>query len=112
MLSAIVFDAPYEIPKERKAITVASSVLDKYVGEYQFQYPPTSIIITNENGKLMAKRDAEPKTETYAESETTFFLKTEDIQYTFVTDTNGVVTGMIVDQGDGTVYEYLIGQKS
>jgi CubicO group peptidase (beta-lactamase class C family) len=111
VLSAIIFGAPYEIPKEREAISVASSVLDKYVGEYQFQYPPASVTITNENGKLMAKRDAEPKAETFAESETKFFLKTEDIQYTFVRDANGAVTGLIVDQGDGTVYEYLVGQK-
>lgn len=43
VLSAIVFGAPYEIPKERKAVSVASSVLDKYVGEYKAQFPPTSI---------------------------------------------------------------------
>lgn len=111
VLSAIVFGAPYEIPKERKASTVASSVLDKYVGEYRFQYPPTTFIITNENGKLTAQRNADPKTEMFAESETKFFLKTEDIQFTFVKDTNGVVTGLIVHQGDGTLYEVMTGQK-
>ena len=111
VLSAIVFGAPYEIPKERKAVTVGSSVLDKYVGQYQVQYPPTTFIITNENGKLMALRDAEPKVEMFAESETNFFLKTEDIQFTFVKDTNGVVTGFIVHQGDSTLYEVITGQK-
>jgi CubicO group peptidase (beta-lactamase class C family) len=111
VLSAIVFGAPYEIPRERKAIQVASSVLDKYVGQYRVQQPPTNFIITNENGKLMALRDAEPKVEMFAESETNFFLKTEDIQFTFVKDTNGVVTGLIVHQGDGTLYEVLTGQK-
>jgi CubicO group peptidase (beta-lactamase class C family) len=111
-LSAIVFGAPYEIPRERKAVAVASSVLDKYVGEYQFQYPPTTFIITNENGRLMAQRNTEPKTEMFAESETKFFLKTEDVQFTFVKDANGAVTGLIVDQGDGTLYEVMKGQKT
>jgi CubicO group peptidase (beta-lactamase class C family) len=111
VLSAIVFGAPYEIPKERKAVAVASSVLDKYVGEYQFQYPPTTFIITNENGKLMQQRNAEPKTEMFAEAETKFFLKTEDIQFTFVKGADGAVTGLIVHQGDGTLYEVMTGQK-
>lgn len=111
VLSAIVFGAPYEIPKERKAVAVGSSVLDKYVGEYRFQYPPTTIIVTNENGKLMQQRNAEPKTEMFAESETKFFLKNEDIQFTFVTGADGIVTGMIVHQGDGTLYEFMNGQK-
>jgi len=111
VLSAIVFGAPYEIPKERKAVAVASSVLDKYVGEYQFQYPPTTFIITNENGKLTAQRNTEAKTEMFAESETKFFLKTEDIQFTFVKDANEAVIGLTVDQGDGTLYEVMKGQK-
>ena len=111
VLSAIVFGAPYEIPKERKAVTVASSVLDKYVGQYRIQYPPTTFIITNENGKLTAQRDAQPKVEMFAESETDFFLKTEDIQFKFVKDTNGAVTGLVVHQGDGTLYEVMTGQK-
>ena len=111
VLSAIVFGAPYEIPRERKAVAVASSILDKYVGQYQIQLPPTNFTITNENGKLMALRDAEPKVEMFAESETNFFLKTEDIQFKFVKDTNGAVTGLIVHQGDGTLYEVMAGQQ-
>lgn len=111
VLSAIVFGAPYEIPRERRAVAVASSVLEKYVGQYRFQHPPTSFTITNENGKLMAQRDAEPKVEMFAESETDFFLKTEDVQFTFVKDTNGAVTGLIVHQGDSTLYEVMTGQK-
>lgn len=111
VLSAIVFGAPYEIPRERKAVHVASSVLDRYVGEYRIQLPLTNFTIANEHGKLMALRDAEPKVEMFAESETNFFLKTADVQFTFVRDTNGTVTGLIVHQGDGTLYEVMTGQK-
>lgn len=111
VLSAPFFGAEYEIPKERKAITVASSVLDRYVGEYEFQYSPTTFKITNENGKLTGRRSTEPKTEMFAESETKFFLRTEDIQFTFIKETNGAITGLIVDQGDGTLYEVMKWQK-
>ncbi len=111
VLSAIVFGAAYEIPKERKAINVASSVLDKYVGQYKAQFPPTDYTITNENGKLMVIESGLPKAEMFAESETDFFLKSFDIQYKFVKDANGVVTGFIAYQGDSTLYEIVKAQK-
>jgi diacylglycerol kinase family enzyme len=85
--------------------------LDKYAGEYEFEYPPTNFVIANENGKLTAQRNGESKQEMFAESETKFFLKTEDIQFTFVKSADGTVTGLIVHQGDGTLYEVMNGQK-
>ncbi len=111
VLSAITFGKPYEIPKERKAITVASSVLEKYVGEYQAQFPPTNYKITIENGKLMFQEIDFLKAEMFAESETDFFLKAADMRIKFIKDANGTVTGFIVDQGDGTLYPIMNGQK-
>ena len=112
VLSSIVFGSPYEKPYERKAVAVESSVLDKYVGEYKFQQPTTTIVVTNENGKLFQKRNTEPKFEMFAESDNKFFLKNEDIQLTFVKDANGAVTGLLVHQGDGTLYEMITGQRT
>ncbi len=111
ILSAITFGKPYEIPKERKAITVATSVLEKYVGEYQAQFPPTNYKITIENGKLMFQEIDFLKAEMFAESETDFFLKAADMRIKFIKDANGTVTGFIVDQGDGTLYPTMNGQK-
>lgn len=111
VLSSIVFGSPYDMPYERKAVSVASSVLDKYVGEYTFQYPATTIVITNENGRLFSKRNTEPKYEMFPESESKFFFKNEDVQYTFIKDASGAVTGIRVDQGDGTLYEFMDGKK-
>lgn len=110
-LSAIVFDEKYEIPKERKAINVGSSALDKYVGEYEYQYPPGKFTITNEDGKLMAQRSGEQKNEMFAESDNKFFFKTEDIQFTFIRDGNGIVKELMIDQGDGTLFPVLKAQK-
>nr|HMS41814.1 serine hydrolase [Pyrinomonadaceae bacterium] len=111
VLSAIVFGAKYEIPKERKAINVASSVLEKYVGEYQAQFPPTNYTIVLENGKLIFTEIGFIKAEMFAESETDFFLKTADLQIKFDKDTNEAVTGFTVYQGDGTLYEIVKAQK-
>ncbi len=107
VLSAIAFGEKFEIPKERKAITIAQTVLEKYVGEYEYQYPPGKFTFTLENGKLMAQRNAESKTEMFAESESKFFLRTEDIQFTFINDKSG----LIIDQGDGTLFPILKAQK-
>lgn len=111
VLSSIVFGSPYEMPYERKAVAVDPAVLNKYVGEYKFTHPQTTILVTNENGKLFQKRNSEAKVEMFAESDTKFFLINEDIQLTFIKDPDGIVTGVKVDQGDGTVYEYINGQK-
>lgn len=111
ILSSIVFGAKYEIPKERKIVNVASSVLEKYVGEYQAQFPPTNYTITIENGKLIFTEIGFTKAEMFAESETEFFLKTADMQIKFVKDANGTVLGFTVYQGDGTLYEFVNAQK-
>jgi CubicO group peptidase (beta-lactamase class C family) len=111
VLASIVFGAPYEVPRERKAIALAASRLEHYAGEYRYRHPVGKFVVTVENGKLFAQRNAEPKTEMFAESETKFFLKSEDVQFTFSRDAQGVITGAIIDQGDGTVYEVLNAEK-
>jgi hypothetical protein len=88
--------------QERKAITLDSTVLDKYVGQYQIT-PERIMTVTNENGKLMAQLTGQPKVEIFAESETKFFLKVIDAQITFVKDAEGRVANMILHQrGRGT----------
>ncbi|MBY0503646.1 MAG: serine hydrolase [Bryobacteraceae bacterium] len=111
VLSSIIFGTPYEVPRERQAISLDSSVLSRYTGEYRYPHPQGTFFITLENGKLFSRRNNEAKTEMFPESETKFFLKSEDIQFTFLRDANAVTTGVTVDQGDGTVFEVLDGQK-
>jgi hypothetical protein len=96
--------APPQLPQstqpsqqERKAITLDSTVLDKYVGQYQIT-PERIMTVTNENGKLMAQLTGQPKVEIFAESETKFFLKVIDAQITFVKDAEGRVANMILHQ--------------
>lgn len=111
VLASIVFGAPHEIPRERKAIPLEPAILSQYVGEYEYRHPRGRFVITQENGKLFAQRNAEAKVEMFAESATKFFLKSEDIQFSFQKDARGETSGVVVDQGDGTVYEVLHGQK-
>jgi CubicO group peptidase (beta-lactamase class C family) len=102
-LAAIAFGAPYKMPqapRERKAVALDAKTLDKYVGRYQVApsplFPPDAVIsITSENGGLMRQVNDGPKAELFAESETEFFLKTADVQVTFVVDAQGRVTGLV-----------------
>ena len=93
-LGAVVFGAPYEIPKERKAITVDTKILDQYVGEYRIASPPIDIVVTRNDATLIAQLAGRLKLALSAESEATFFSRDVSAQITFVKDATGHVTGL------------------
>lgn len=99
-ISAIVFGAKYELPKERKAITLPAEALDQFVGEYHLP-PSITFTITKEDGKLMLSIPAQPKMQLFPETATDFFLKTVDAQISFVKDETGKVTHLMFRQGSG-----------
>lgn len=86
------------LPPEKVVVEIDPAVLTDYVGKYQLA-PGFVIIITYENGKLIAQPAGQQKNEMYAESETEFFLKTVEAQIKFVKDAQGKVTNLILRQG-------------
>lgn len=96
-LAAIVYGMPYEIPAEKKEISLDASVLKQYVGEYQFA--PTFIItVSLEGNQLKAQATGQPQFDVFAEKENVFFLKVVEAKIEFVKDANGAVTEMILYQ--------------
>lgn len=93
-LAAIYFGAPYEMPRERRSITVAPSVLEQYVGRYRIASPPVEVVVTHDKGRLIAEIAGQMKLALAAESETVFFSRDVSAQITFVTDAAGLVTGL------------------
>ena len=93
-LAAIVFGAKYEIPRQRKAIALDAKVLDQYVGQYKIASPPVDIVVTLDNGKLLAQLAGRLKLALSAESETVFFSTDAAAQITFLKDAGGQVTGL------------------
>jgi CubicO group peptidase (beta-lactamase class C family) len=93
-LGAVVFGAPYEIPKERKAITVDTKTLDQYVGEYRIASPPIDIVVTRNDATLIAQLAGRLTLALSAESEATFFSRDVSAQITFLKDAAGHVTGL------------------
>ena len=79
------------LPSERKQTTVAPGILANYIGTYNIKpymgayglTPDKSLVISLENGYLMAEITNQPKMQLLSESETKFFAKIPDIQIEF-----------------------------
>ncbi|MCY7350786.1 MAG: serine hydrolase [Cytophagaceae bacterium] len=97
-LLSILFEQPYQVPKNRKAIPISEIVLRHYVGTYQMT-PDRTMAITLEAGKLFLQITGQAKFDVFAETETDFFLKAVDAQLTFYKDSNGNVSQVVVHQG-------------
>jgi uncharacterized damage-inducible protein DinB len=75
---------------ERKAISVSSELLDKYVGTYEIQ-PGNTIVITRVGEQLFGQVPTRGPVPLFAETETRFFARMVDAQIDFVKDDQGVV---------------------
>jgi CubicO group peptidase (beta-lactamase class C family) len=96
-LAAIVFGEKYAVPVERKEIKVDPKIYDAYVGEYERQ-PGRNFRVFSENGRLFLAYLGRPTIELFPESETKFFVKVIDMQFSFVRDEKGQVTHLILHQ--------------
>ncbi|MGB3477948.1 MAG: serine hydrolase [bacterium] len=94
-LAAIAFGEKYELPKQPIAIELNNSILDEYLGEYQFQ-PHIIITITKEDGRLFGQMSRQAKIQIWPESETEFFPKIPDWRITFIKDKKGKITELIL----------------
>ncbi len=94
-LAAILFGEKYELLRERVAVKVDTKIYDAYVGEYEFGQNRI-ITITKEGDKLFAQRGGAPRSEISPESEIKFFLTVADVQFIFLKDDAGKVSGMIL----------------
>lgn len=97
-LAAILFGENYEVPKERRQITLDPKIYDAYAGQYEVA-PNFVLTITRDGNKLMGQATGQPGAELFPESETKFFLRVVDAQITFTKDEKGRVTGLILHQG-------------
>ncbi len=85
-------------PAEKKSITVASDILQKYVGKYELQ-PNFIIDITVEGNSIYAMATGQPKFEIFAESETLFFLKVVPAEISFNKNDQGKIDSLTLNQG-------------
>lgn len=98
---AILNDQPYELPRERKEISLAVPVLRQYAGEYEIS-EDRKLTVTVEDSSLMIQPTGQFKLHAFAERENYFFLKVSDTQIEFVKGADGKVGKLLWYQGGKT----------
>lgn len=93
-IAALLIGKPLD---ERKAVSVAPAVLDRYVGVYRIDATSTRVV-TREGGHLYTQRlPGGSRNEALPATPTDFFYKDDLDRLRFTTDPAGRVTGMVVD---------------
>ena len=82
-------------PDNIKTINISSDILSAYAGLYYIESFQMSVQLILEDGQLKLVSPYSTMT-VYAESETKFFLKKDDLKIEFVTDENKDISGMMV----------------
>ena len=83
---------------ERTPVKVDEKVLSGYRGNYALT-PQVTLVVTLEDGHLMAEAAGQSKFPLIAASETMFFPEDSGAAFEFVRDGDGKVTGLVLHQG-------------
>jgi CubicO group peptidase (beta-lactamase class C family) len=96
-LAAVVHGEKVILSSERKQIQVDPKVFDGYAGRYQLM-PNAIVTVTREGNHLYSQVNTQPKSEIFPEAENDYFMKDADAQITFVTDSQGRTTELVLHQ--------------
>jgi len=91
-------ESDIKAPPAKQAVSIDASIIEKYIGTYEIQ-PGFTIEITTEGNQIFGTPTGQPRSELFAENETTFFLKVVQAQVVFKTDENGVARSLTLNQG-------------
>jgi serine-type D-Ala-D-Ala carboxypeptidase/endopeptidase len=96
-LHAKRFEGQPPAPPEHKQVSVDPKIFDDYVGAYQL-VPGIVFTITRDADHLYAQLTGQEKYEIFPEGERDYFYKIVDAQITFVVDSAGRATELILHQ--------------
>jgi CubicO group peptidase (beta-lactamase class C family) len=82
----------------RAAISLPAAVLEEYAGEYQLA-PTFAITIRREGDALVAQATGQGANPVYPWARDEFFFRVVDAQISFVRDSTGKVTSLVLHQG-------------
>ena len=95
---AAAYNWPDYHPREKVIAQIDPAIYDAYVGEYEI-VPGFILTVTREGNRLISEARGQPRSEMFPESETTFFVKDADAQFTFVKDDHGKVVQVNIKRG-------------
>lgn len=87
-IAAVAHGQKVVLVTDHKEVPIRPELLDDYVGTYVLTIGAT-IVITKENGRLMAQMSGGKTVRIFPESDTVFFLKVADAQIEFGKDAKG-----------------------
>jgi CubicO group peptidase (beta-lactamase class C family) len=94
---AILYDKPYELPREKVAIELTEEELKQYVGTYDLN-PELIVNIRVENGKLIGQPEGQGPLELHPEKKDQFFLIEVEAQVKFNRNEKNEVISMTLLQ--------------
>ena len=97
-LLAIIYNQPYELPREKIAMTMSEDELKQYTGVFELT-PELVITISLENGKLMGKPEKQGALQLHPEKKDLFFIKEVEAEVRFQRNEKGIVEAMTLMQG-------------
>jgi len=87
------------LPWEQNEVTVSPATLAGYAGTYYDIIPNYNMVVSLEDGRLMAQVTGDKKRVLVAESDTVFFEREIEGEYEFVPDDKGEITSVLYTQG-------------
>ena len=85
-------------PKEHKQIHIDPKMFDAYVGSYELA-PNFILTVSRDGDRFITQATGQGQVEIFPETDHDFFAKVIDAQITFVTDSQGRATELILHQG-------------
>lgn len=102
-LLAVIYEQPYELPVQKRSITLPESILMSYRGTYEISEPHLVIQVKVEDGQLIVYPAKGPRSVLVAEDETHFFDQLqESIRIWFEKDSSGSVDRMLIKMNGNT----------
>jgi CubicO group peptidase (beta-lactamase class C family) len=94
---AILYNEKYELPKERKAISLDEQTMKEYEGEYEVK-PGLTVKINSKDSVLIATPTGQSDKTLFAEKKDFFFEREEDVQLEFTRNDQNQVDGFVFHQ--------------
>ncbi len=94
---AILYHKKYELPRERKAVSLDEPTMKQYEGEYEIR-PGLTVKINAKDSVLIAIPTGQTPKTLFAEKKDSFFEKEEDVQLEFTRNDANQVDGFVFHQ--------------